>query len=75
MTKQIHSEHEDAASYALQARYWLHYGRCAKSDGDMVSASFAAMSWQRKWNIAEKHSDHAEHLEARHGSVFPGVKP
>ena len=69
----VHTEHDHAADYALQARYWLYRGRCAKADGDIISASFAAMSWQRKWDIAERHSDEAERLEIRHGSVFPGV--
>jgi hypothetical protein len=75
MTNRIHSEHEEATGYALQARHWFHYGHCAKSDGYIISASFAAMSWQRKWSIADRHSDHAEYLELQSEPVFPGVKP
>lgn len=73
MEQRIHTEHERAALYALEARHWFYHGRCALSAGDMVSAAFAATAWQRKWDIAERHSDTASKLEAQRGSVFPGV--
>lgn len=72
-TGHITHEHGKAADYALQAWYWLCYGRCMLTDGDTLSAAWAAMAWQRKWDAAERHSRDATALETRFGSVFPGV--
>lgn len=70
----IVEEHETAATYALQARYWFITGRLAKSDGSLLLAAHSVLAWQRKWDTAERHSDQAERLEIKHGPILPGAE-
>ena len=67
MTNKVHKCHDEAAAYALQARAWIMR---AWIEND----AFLMQLGLRKRRIAWGHSDEAAKLEAKHGSVFPGVK-